>query len=97
MVSMKQAWRQFRQMRGLPREAVTILLCLLLGLAVMPIAVYVVGQRLFGPYVDGGYGAYLLGLIRSMAQLSLAHWLFALGPYGAVWLWRIWRWGWREN
>jgi len=32
-----------------------------------------------------------------MAQGSLPFWLFVLGPYGAVWAWRILRWSWSRR
>ena len=36
-------------------------------------------------------------ILKSMALGSLPFWLFVLGPYGAVWVWRIWRWSWRAG
>lgn len=94
MVSLLKSWRQFRRTRGARREIITILLCLAIGLLLMPWLIFAVGNATLGPYADGGpfilWRDYLVGLLHG----SLAFWLVALGPYVAVWLWRGLRWGW---
>ena len=74
-----------------------MLLCLALGLLVAPVVVYFVGGAVFGPYAAGGYLRLMGDILKAMAHGSLPFWLFVLGPYGAVWLWRICRWSWRAE
>ena len=75
----------------------TLLLCLALGLLVGPVLVYLVGLPVLGPYTNGGVLRLMGDIFKSLALGSLPFWLFALGPYGVVWVWRIWRWSWRAD
>jgi hypothetical protein len=93
--TLSRQWRRFRGTRGLQHELLTLLLCLALGVLVAPAMLYVAGQQVFGPYANGGYLRLLSDILKAMAGGSLPFWLFALGPYGAVWTWRLWRWSWR--
>lgn len=87
-------WRNFRRTRGLTREVLTLLLSLALGLLVAPILVYGVGQQALGPYANGGYLQLMGDILGNLARGSLPFWLFVLGPYVAVWVWRTLRWCW---
>ncbi len=97
MVSLIQSWRGFRRTRGATRELLTLLLCLAIGLVIMPWLIWAVGSNTLGAYSNGGpfslWRDYLVGLLHG----SLAFWLVVLGPYFAVWLWRALRWGWRHR
>jgi hypothetical protein len=93
--TLSRQWRRFRGTRGLQRELLTLLLCLALGLLLLPAIVYVIGQQVFGPYANGNYLRLMGDILKALALGSLPVWLFALGPYGAVWMWRLWRWSWR--
>ena len=97
MNTLTRHWRNFRTTRGWKREALTLLLCLLLGLLIGPALLYLVAQPVLGPYANGGYLRLMGDLFRALAVGSLPFWLFVLGPYGAVWVWRIWRWSWRAG
>ena len=81
-------WRRYRRTRGLTRELLTLGLCLVLGLLLMPILIFLVGQAELGPYANGGLGSLLGDYDVTLAKGSLAFWLVALGPYGALWLLR---------
>jgi hypothetical protein len=81
-------WRQYRRTRGLGRELLTLALCLVIGLLVMPLLIWVVGSTQLGPYANGGIGHLLGDYYLALAKGSLAYWLVALGPYAAVWLLR---------
>ena len=97
MNTLSRQWRRFRGTRGLKRELLTILLCLLLGLLLGPALVYLAGQPVLGPYANGGYPRFMGDMLRSLATGSLPFWLFALGPYGVVWVWRVLRWSFRAG
>lgn len=96
--SLLAAWRSYRRRKGLGREAITLLLGIVAGLVLLPLAIYVVGRVLLGAYLrdttdvtsDGPlalWSDYLAGL----SQGSVAHWLVLVGPYGAYLIWRIGR------
>jgi hypothetical protein len=97
MASLLENWKRFRRTHGAKRELLTVLLCLVLGLVLMPLSIWLVGNRTLGPYSNGGplslWRDFAVGLLHG----SLAFWLVALGPYAAVWLWRVLRWGWRQR
>jgi hypothetical protein len=84
-------WRKYRQSRGLPRECIQLALCLLLGLLLIPAAIYLVGMKLLGAYENGGYFAFVSDIARSAATGSWPFVLLVLGPYLALWTLRLWR------
>jgi hypothetical protein len=81
-------WRRLRRTRGMQRELLTLGLCLVLGLVVMPLLIWLVGSLELGPYANGGLGGLLRDYYVALAHGSLVQWLVALGPYAAVWLLR---------
>lgn len=95
MKSPREYWRSYRRSRGWVRELVTIALCLLIGLLVVPTGVYVVGRQILGPYANGGLPNLIADIARELVRGSLPFWLLVGGPYIAVWLLRLIRWGWR--
>ena len=82
----------------LKKEAVLLLRFLLIGLAVLPIAIFIVGEKAFGPYVeDGGFFTFLGHLYADFYTGTPAALLLGLGPY-LLWqlarlTWRIYRFG----
>jgi hypothetical protein len=81
-------WRRYRRTRGLTRELLTLSLCLVVGLLVMPVLIWIVGHIVLGPYTNGGLFSLLKDYYLALATGALAYWLVALGPYAAVWLLR---------
>ena len=78
-------WRRYRATRGPKRELWTLCLCLALGLLLMPVLIFLVGNAELGPYSNGALGALLGDWYLALAKGSLAYWLVALGPYVALW------------
>jgi hypothetical protein len=75
------------------RELVIALVLLLAGLLLLPAAVYMTGQLLFGPYEGGGGpGAFYRNLYAALGAGGLAAWLLVLSPLGVVTLARV-AWG----
>lgn len=97
MNTLSRQWRNFRRTRGLTREVLTVLLSLALGLLLAPLAVYLVGQQALGAYANGGYLQLMADILANLAHGALPFWLFVLGPYGAVWIWRTLRWSWLKG
>jgi hypothetical protein len=96
MASLLQTWKRFRRTRGIKREVLTLLLCLGLGLLLVPLLIWLVGSRTLGAYANGSLFSLWRDFIVGLAHGSSAFWLVGLGPYAAVWLWRALRWGWRR-
>jgi hypothetical protein len=94
--SLLAAWRDYRRRRGAAREVITLALGLLAGLVLLPLAIYVGGQLILGPYVRSPTDATPAGplalwtdFLAGLSQGSLAHWLVLLGPYVMYLLWRL--------
>ena len=54
---------------------------LLLGVVILPIAIYFVGQAIFGEYGGQGYGEFFGDLIGRIAAGQGAAWFLVLSPY----------------
>lgn len=87
----------YRSKPPMAREALLLLLALLVGLIVLPIAVYYTGHEVLGPYADGGllrfWGDFFVGLGHG----GLPWWFLALGPYVLVMFCRVARFAWRRS
>lgn len=71
---------------------------LLTGLVGLPLAIYLVGQRVFGEYAPGQGVIDLLGAIwAEVASLNPAAWLLGLSPYLVITLLRLSRATWRPR
>jgi hypothetical protein len=81
-------WLRYRGMNGVGRELLTIILCVALGLVVMPCLIFAVGRLVLGSYAHGGVFALWHDFLAGLAAGSEAYWFIALGPYLAVWLLR---------
>lgn len=84
-------WQRYRRSSGVRHELTTLGLCLVLGLLLVPTAIWLVGRMVLGPYTKGGWGALLADYFSGLAHGSLAFWLVAAGPYALVWCWRLLR------
>jgi len=91
MTTLLKAWRRYRRTRGLSHELVTLLLCLGAGVVAMPLLIWVVGSQTLGAYANGGPLNLWRDFFMALGTGSRAYWLVALGPYGAVWAWRLLR------
>jgi hypothetical protein len=78
------------------RETSVVAGALLVGLVLLPLTIWAVGQALIGPY-EGGEGALALAETLWLDALALkpAAWLLVLSPYALTQLcrlvWRAWR------
>ena len=81
--------------KALRKETGLLIAFLFLGLIVMPVAIYVVGQNIFGEYGGQGYGQFfgeLSGRIRSGDRVA---WFLVLSPYLGWQTLRLMLFGWR--
>lgn len=82
------------------RKAITHELALLLGflfigLVLLPVAVYVVGQAIFGDYGGGSYGHFFAELSGRVRGGDAAAWFLVLSPYLGWQMLRLIALGWR--
>lgn len=77
------------------REAGLFLGLLLIGLVLLPVAVYIVGQAIFGDYGGGSYGHFYSELSGRIRTADPAAWFLVLSPYLAWQSLRLVALGWR--
>lgn len=65
----------------LTREAALFLGLLFFGLILMPMAIYLVGQGIFGAYGGHGYGDFFGNLSAKIRAGELVAWFLVLSPY----------------
>jgi hypothetical protein len=63
------------------RESALLLGFVFLGLVLLPIAIYVVGQLIFGDYGGGSYGHFYSELSGRFRAGDAAAWFLVLSPY----------------
>jgi hypothetical protein len=81
-----KAWRSGQG--GVRGELAAFLICLALGVTVVPLLVWLVGSRSLGAYTNGGALEFWRDDLLALMHLGLPHWIVALGPYAALWAWR---------
>jgi H+/Cl- antiporter ClcA len=67
--------------KTITREASLFLGLLLIGLVLLPVAVYIVGQAIFGDYGGGSYGHFISELSGRVRTADPAAWFLVLSPY----------------
>ena len=79
------------------REAILLGSCLLFGLLLLPVAVFFVGQTVFGAYGGDGYGEFFTTLMGKILAFDLSAWFLVLSPYLALQTLRLALFGWRKT
>ncbi len=79
------------------RELALLSVLVFIGLALVPLAVYLVGEAVFGDYGGGGFGAFYRNLHAQFRDGSPAVWLLLLSPYVLWQLVRATAWGVRRT
>jgi hypothetical protein len=67
--------------RTITREAALLLGFLFLGLVLLPVAIYLVGQAIFGDYGGGSFSHFYLELSSRIRAGDGAAWFLVLSPY----------------
>ena len=83
--------------RRLLRELAGFAALLLFGLVLLPVAVYGVGQFVFGAYEGDGFGGFYEGIVGRLAGGEPAAWFLALSPFLGIVLLRLIVWAWRRT
>ena len=81
MATLHNSWKNYRRTGGWRGEFQIFLLCLALGVLVLPAAIYLVGKQLLGAYQNGGYFAYMGDFGLALLHFVPSFWLVALGPW----------------
>lgn len=66
------------------------------GFVLLPIAVWLVGDALFGDYGAAGYPGFFSQLSAKIREGDGVAWFLVLSPYLGVSVLRLMRWAWRQ-
>jgi len=86
--------RSFADLSWFSREVLILALCLILGVTVVPILIWMAGNHALGPYTHGsnthaGPLALLADFFAGLSRGALTFWLVALGPTILILLLRV--------
>ena len=79
----------------LVREVLVFIALLLAGLLLLPVAIFVVGDVVFGDYGGDGYGQFFESILGRLADGDRFAWFLVLAPYLVVQLFRMLGLAWR--
>jgi hypothetical protein len=82
--------------KAIAREMGLLVGFLFLGLVILPVAIYVVGQAIFGDYGGGSYGHFYSELSSRIRAGDSAAWFLVLSPYLGWQTLRLVALGWRS-
>ncbi len=88
--------RQFSMRKAITREAALLLGFAFFGLLVLPVAIYFVGQAIFGDYGGGSYGHFYSELSSRIRTGDPAAWFLVFSPYLGWQTLRLIALGWRS-
>ncbi len=78
--------------RSLLSEIALFSILLLAGLVLLPLAIYMIGNSLFGDYSGSGFSSFYATIHSEMRSGRPAAWLLVLSPYI---VWQLFRLTWR--
>lgn len=86
-----------RSLLGNPlvREAIVLVALLLTGLLLLPLAIFLVGDVVFGDYEGDGYGQFFESILGRLGAGERFAWFLVLSPYLVVQIFRMLGFAWR--
>ena len=81
----------------LMRELALFLGLLLVGLVLLPIAIYWLGPRLLGEFGGHGFSDFFGSLVARLRAGEFAAWFLVYSPYLVIQVLRLTRLGWRAS
>ncbi len=78
-------------------EAALFLGLFFVGLVILPIAIYFVGNTVFGVFEGNGYSDFFGTLSGRIRGGDRAAWFLIASPYLAIMTLRLMAWGWRST
>jgi hypothetical protein len=79
----------------LTRELAWLIALLLVGIVLLPVAIWVVGGTVFGAYEGGAFMDFFAALAGRLTAGDGAAWFLVLSPYLAIGAMRLTAYGWR--
>jgi hypothetical protein len=79
----------------LKKEAALLAVMLFLGIALLPIAIWIVGDLVFGSYGGNGYGDFFSSLSGKLRSGNPVAWFLVLSPWLVLQVVRLALIGWR--
>lgn len=67
------------------------------GIVILPIAIYFVGNTVFGAFEGNGYSDFFGTLSGRVRSGDRAAWFLIFSPYLAIMTMRLMAWGWRST
>ena len=83
--------------RAVRKEVALLVGLLFFGIVLMPIAIFVTGQAVFGDYGGHGYGDFFGTLSAKLRAGDLVAWFLVTSPYLAWQCLRLMAFGWRAT
>ena len=81
--------------KTITRELALFVVLLFVGFVLLPIAIWFVGQALFGEYGGSSYGDFFGTLSAKIRGGDRVAWFLVLSPYLGILSLRLMAWGWR--
>lgn len=79
------------------KEAILFIILLFVGIVLLPLAVFLVGQLVFGAYGGAGYGDFFGSISARLRGLDGVAWFLVLSPYLALQCLRLTIKAWRRT
>ncbi len=73
------------------KEITLLLISVLVGIIVLPIAIYLVGNLVFGEYGNDGYSRFFIDILAALSKGTGAIWFLILSPYIVLQILRLTR------
>ncbi|MBJ89823.1 MAG: hypothetical protein CMO98_08185 [Woeseia sp.] len=73
------------------KEITLFLISVLVGITVLPIAIYLVGDLVFGEYGEGGYSGFFIDILTDLLTGTGTIWFLTLSPYIVLQILRLTR------
>ncbi len=89
-------WNRLSNQPRALREALLLLLTLLVGATLMPLLIWAAGRAALGPYANGGFLALWKDYFSGIASGSEANCIVLLAPYAIICALRLLRFGLRS-
>ena len=70
---------------------------LFVGIVLVPIAIFFVGDAVFGTYCGQGYNDFFSTLSGKIRDGDRVAWFLVLSPYLVIFVFRLMAWGWRQT
>jgi hypothetical protein len=96
-MSFFDSWDEFAEKRPWAVELGAAVMCLAVGVALMPVAIFYTGVAALGRFEGASVGHLYSSVFSGIREGSVASWVVLLGPYGLYLLFKTLRAWWRAG